>query len=74
MSELQALGMDSEANRPATIIRAAIATRCRALNLTPEQQAEAENAGLDIWWKRARSIAFCVSVGVHKAHNLAGRP
>jgi hypothetical protein len=63
--------IESERNRPATVIRAQVAVRCRALNLTPERQAEAENEALDLYWKRARSIAMCVATGVRKAHELA---
>jgi hypothetical protein len=63
--------MDSPENTPAAVIRSQISVRCRALKLSPEHQAEAENAGLDEWWKRARSIAYSVATGTRKAQELA---
>jgi len=65
------MNMDSPENTPAAVIRSQISVRCRALKLSPEHQAEAENAGLDQWWRNARSIAYCVALGVRKAQELS---
>jgi len=65
------LTMSSLRNHPAEVIRSQIAVRCNALGLTREQRNEAENEGLEVYWKRARSIAHCVMIGTRKAHELA---
>ncbi len=54
------------------LIRTAIATTCRSLGLSEDDQRKCEIAGMREYWGRSfvPSNAHCVSIGIAMAHRL----
>ena len=48
-------------------IKAQVGERCIAWKLTHEDRLRCETAALEPWWRDARSVAWCVAVGVKEA-------
>jgi hypothetical protein len=69
MSELT---MQELSGKPApTVIRAAVAERCKSLGLTGEERLACENEALDLYWRTAASNARCCEAGYSLAERIS---